>query len=853
MERSESLHEEASRKVVEVQFTPKAGLAGWFQALSRRQPLYGSGWAEPASTGLRLYGWRRTWLGTGEQAEITIPHAKIRNVVVEGTTLTFEIAGPLRRTCALTLSSTEATQTLARNLPQTKTRLFERYWSDLQEFNRKAAETAPRTWGTLLLVLLCVGMFALQVKMSGQLGLFDISQVIALGALSFQQVKDGELWRLVSSTFLHADTLHLIANMWVLYNIGRLTERLLGSLPFLLAYVCCGAISSVGSLLWDPGMVSVGASGAIFGLFGIFLAHLLVGRTMIPAILLRAHWLSTVLFVLLSLTNGFLQAGINNAAHLAGLLGGLAIGGAIAWPGLAGGKHPQWRRAAAAAGTGAVLLGAGWQACSTLWKPADEWIAFKKSYDWTAAGETENMKQWATLEQKIAVRKVGTQEAAEAYRAEIAPFWRDTEKKLDQMTPGEDFQPTLRSIAAYAHSRLALAEADAEIEDSPLDTDRSSQAQNAFRAMSHASAYMKVLISRGDYAYRPRGLSEFALARRLARLLPGEGDCVHSRNEERFEGRYGAATDVPARAVAAGCQAQNDFLGADFAALEGRLAAYDTTLADMADGRSSLDAVPGGLADLFEMHPADFNRHMALLADWRRRFPESSWPNLLEALLLSETGWTFRGAGFAKDVAAQNMQVFLYYLTAASEILRADMSRDFDRRYWYELDVGVQNDLSEDRDAMREAYRQGSFLFPSDQKLQARMMRALMPRWGGSAEEVDNLISRAYAKTATEAGLQVYARLYWIYADLEGESVDIFSERAADWGVMRSGFRDMLKKHPDSDFLINGYVRFACAAKDAEEYRKIRPKLDGHPAPTAWPPGLSAAACDKKIDELAAR
>lgn len=855
MGESGSLHDEASQKVVEVQFTPKAGIAGWLQALARRQPLYGAGWTESAGTGLRLYGWRRTWLGMGEQAEITIPHAKIRNAVVDGVTLTFEIVGPLRRTCVLELPSPAAADAVAQTLPQTKTRLFERHWRELQEFNRLSVETARHTWSTYLLMLLCVGMFVVQVKTAGQTAWFDINQSIRLGALSFQQVRGGEVWRLVSSAFLHGDPLHLIVNMWVLYNIGRLTERLLGSLPHLIAYLSCAAIASVGSLLWAPNMVSIGASGAIFGLFGIFLAHLLVRRTVIPAILLRAHWLSTLLFVLVSLTNGFLQGGINDSAHLAGLLGGLALGSALAWPRLTAGTHSQWRRATATVAACAVLLCAEWLAGSALWKPADDWVSFKRSYDWVVSGEADNFKQWGALEQKIALRKVSTQEAASAYRTDIAPFWRDAEKKLDQMAEraNGDFQTTLRSIASYAQSRLDLAEADAALMDSPIDTQLSRKAQEAALAMNHASAHMNVTTARGDYTYRPRGLSEFPLVLRLTRLVPGGEGCIRPRESERFEGKYGASSDAPAREVSISCQAQHDFLCADFAALESGLANYDTTLADLADGTSSLDWVPSGLSDLFDMRPTDFNRHMALLADWRRQFPDSVWPDLIEARLMADTGWNFRGHGFAQDVAAQNQQMFHYYLTAASEILRADMTRAAARRYWYELDVGVQNDLAEDRDAMKEAYGEGAALFPLDQRLHAQMLRTLMPRWGGSAEEIDDMISKAYAKTVNKAGIQVYARLYWLYADLEGESVDIFTQSAADWQLMRNGFRDMLQKHPDSNFVLNGYARFACVAEDVEEYRKIRPRLDGHFSPTAWPPGLSAAICDKRIEDLAAR
>jgi hypothetical protein len=122
-----------------------------------------------------------------------------------------------------------------------------------------------------------------------------------------------------------------------------------------------------------------------------------------------------------------------------------------------------------------------------------------------------------------------------------------------------------------------------------------------------------------------------------------------------------------------------------------------------------------------------------------------------------------------------------------------------------------------------------------------------MPRWGGSYAEIDAEISKAYARLASDVGIEHYSRLYWIYSDLEGESVDIFAVSLADWSLMRNGFRDMAKHHPNSDFVLNGFARFACLAKDAMVYNALRPRLDGHRSPTAWPLGMSIESCDKQF------
>jgi rhomboid protease GluP len=79
----------------------------------------------------------------------------------------------------------------------------------------------------------------------------------------------GEPWRLATSMFVHGGLLHLAMNTWVFWYVGRLVERLLGPLAFSAAYLLAGLAGSIASLAVHPATVSVGASGAIFGLFGV--------------------------------------------------------------------------------------------------------------------------------------------------------------------------------------------------------------------------------------------------------------------------------------------------------------------------------------------------------------------------------------------------------------------------------------------------------------------------------------------------------------------------------------------------------------------------------------------------------
>jgi rhomboid protease GluP len=132
--------------------------------------------------------------------------------------------------------------------------------------------------------------------------------------------------------FVHFGIVHIAFNMWALLQIGRIAERLFGSMRFLLLYVLAGLIASMTSLLWNPEVNSAGASGAIFGILGGLLAFVLNPRNDVPRAVMVEHRNSTLVFAAYSLFYGFAHTGIDNAAHLGGLLSGICMGALLARP-----------------------------------------------------------------------------------------------------------------------------------------------------------------------------------------------------------------------------------------------------------------------------------------------------------------------------------------------------------------------------------------------------------------------------------------------------------------------------------------------------------------------------------------
>ncbi len=133
-------------------------------------------------------------------------------------------------------------------------------------------------------------------------------------------------WRLMSATFLHGGIIHLGMNMWALWSTGALVERFYGNKQFLILYLLSGLFGSLASLFFSARTgVSVGASGAIFGVVGAILAAIYTKQGKMPATMVKALRASMLPFVAFSLFMGFTSGHIDNAAHIGGGVAGFLL------------------------------------------------------------------------------------------------------------------------------------------------------------------------------------------------------------------------------------------------------------------------------------------------------------------------------------------------------------------------------------------------------------------------------------------------------------------------------------------------------------------------------------------------
>ena len=187
---------------------------------------------------------------------------------------------------------------------------------------------APLTWILLGAIL---AVFGLEV-LTGATA--DGRALVRLGANVPQLVWQGEWWRLVSAIFLHGGVLHLLLNAWALYQLGGLFEAWMGSGRMALVWFVTGIAGSLASLFFLRGGLSVGASGAIFGILGALVGVLLRRRDRLrpqakQLLMQLLMWAGINVFL------GFSTPNIDNAAHLGGAAAGLCLGLAL---------RPRWER-----------------------------------------------------------------------------------------------------------------------------------------------------------------------------------------------------------------------------------------------------------------------------------------------------------------------------------------------------------------------------------------------------------------------------------------------------------------------------------------------------------------------------
>ena len=172
---------------------------------------------------------------------------------------------------------------------------------------------------TNIIIILCIALYAITSFYQKDIFSMKAGTLALFGANNLMLVKNGEFWRLLTCAFLHVNIIHLFVNMYSLKIIGAQVENFIGKFKFTFVFIVSVISASLFSLVFQEEMVvSVGASGAIFGLMGALFYFGYHYRLYLTSVIRN----QIVPLIALNLLLGFMVSGIDNAAHIGGLIGG---------------------------------------------------------------------------------------------------------------------------------------------------------------------------------------------------------------------------------------------------------------------------------------------------------------------------------------------------------------------------------------------------------------------------------------------------------------------------------------------------------------------------------------------------
>lgn len=346
-------------------------------------------------------------------------------------------------------------------LPQEKTPEFLAEREQIERFDKAMEQLGRRAPVTPAIIGLNAAMFLVMVFLGADILQPSGELLVGLGSNYGPLTWSGDYWRLLTSAFLHGGVIHIALNMFALYQGGNLVERLYGSGRFALIYLLAALAGSVASGWWDPSRNSVGASGAIFGVWGALLVFFALRRGDFPVQLWKRVGGSALIFCGYSLAVGAASPIIDNAAHVGGLLGGIVSGFLLVRPfNIDARSRPEPKRLVIAAL--AVILPLLLIARPLLSGEGNthrSYVLLLQQFEEADAQATQ--RQFEILEQRAAGE--GSEQLATRLREEVLTPWRQASRPLLEArdlprdgTVESELQPVVREFIRSKDRAMSL-------------------------------------------------------------------------------------------------------------------------------------------------------------------------------------------------------------------------------------------------------------------------------------------------------------------------------------------------------------------------------------------------------------
>lgn len=333
----------------------------------------------------------------------------------------------------------------------------------MQALNETLKRHVPVVWVTMALILInCVVFIAMLIYGAGLWHSQNIIQ-LAWGANFGPATQDGQWWRLASAMFLHFGALHLLFNMWALWDAGQLVERMYGHVRFISIYLLSGVFGNLVSLVFQGNSaVSGGASGAIFGIYGALLVNLWLNRFEINIREFRLLFWGALVFSIATILFGFIITGIDNAAHIGGFFAGILSSAYCSTS-----KGHITSKQIIRFSSGLLLILFTFLLCLYIPKPKYLWsdeILVRRTIGEFISQEQEINRSWLEIAHDQKLNGLSIEELAGKVDSTISRPYEDSFEKLSRLPQNPELPSAekLDNLITYTKQRKEASKAIAE-------------------------------------------------------------------------------------------------------------------------------------------------------------------------------------------------------------------------------------------------------------------------------------------------------------------------------------------------------------------------------------------------------
>lgn len=262
------------------------------------------------------------------------------------------------------------------------------------------------------------------------------------------------------------------------------------------------------------------------------------------------------------------------------------------------------------------------------------------------------------------------------------------------------------------------------------------------------------------------------------------------------------------------------------------------------DGMPRLKVFLPGLAKSFKAE-TDWARNFQKVEIFKQKFPKADFIGIIEAEYWVTYAWDARGGGYASTVSKEGWKLFRERMQKAEKILMDTKPASSTLPNWYQMMIEIEFHLDKSPSQRFQTFKEGADRYPSYVPTYITMMTLSTPKWGGSWEKVEAVATWSTNHTRSQFGNAMYAILY---ANLDIPKGGNLFDTKVSTRQMDSGFQDLMRLYPKSNWNLNLYTGFACMTGDQTTYTKLRKQIENKIYSEAWGKTISIENCDQLLD-----